>query len=219
MASVGVTAWLAKLTAEYVRVTRDISRATKESVEQALALATAADKAAGQVLLTEVRRIQTELGPNHGDLPDLLTGPALVPSVHPWVHSTIPAAARLHPGLVGLFLQLDRCLDNHRALRLDLVGAEGELASAKQWLGTESPAPLTAESLPESLVGDLQRRARHDKAAAMAESLRKKTSLSHRQCSETIDSIVTLLEDQGVALQVPPANNVLLQSGADGRSV
>lgn len=68
------TIWPARLTAKYVRITEEISRAIAESVKQALNLAKLNDKAAGQVLLVEARRVRSELGPSPtDDVPDTWT--------------------------------------------------------------------------------------------------------------------------------------------------
>ena len=194
LASVGVTIWLARLTAKYVRITEEISRATGESVKQALSLAKLNDEAAGQVLLAEARRIRSELGPSPtDDVPDPFLGNAAVPGIHPWVHGTIPAAARLDPHIVDLFMRLDRLLENHRMHFAAFTDADGEFASPKEWLASD-PAPVSTESnLPSLIASESEQTRRLDAARRNVDRLHRLTTLSYRRCHETLDEIAELL--------------------------
>jgi hypothetical protein len=197
--SLGVTWWLARLTARYVRTTEDIANTSRSQVEQALALARSNQIGAARALLEESRRIRSELGelPDQS-IPPMVGGSGIVPTIHPWFHSVIPTIAQTDSEIVGLFLKLDRSLHNHGVMMNGLAKAEESAAVANERLKrAEDLHHDVSTALAVGLEKELEDFVRVRGEASVAErnllQAQSTAEVTYAGCIQTLDTIASRL--------------------------
>jgi hypothetical protein len=186
--SLGVTAWLARLTREYVRHTEKIATAGR-----------AEDVAAASVLLEEVHRIRSELDPQpEGDEAPVIAPGVIVPSIHPWVHEVIPRLGRTDPTVVGLFMALGRHLRDLDRSFQSVLDARQELELVKKELTrTEEMAhepPEKFGSTAQIIAANFaEARRKASVASENADRTLRMAAILYKQCHRDLDTMAERL--------------------------
>lgn len=159
LVSLGVMVWLARLTAQYVRYTDHIAKATRDQVDAILGAAQQRRKSVVAALLEETSRVRGELGPPPADdVQPIVPRGSMVPSIHPWMQPIIPEVSDADPQIVGLFLTLDRDLLNCATVHKELAAAQDALAKVEKELEVHQGVYKNSGTDPTTLHrwGELQ---------------------------------------------------------------